>query len=95
MPNMLNGDLMRRLRPSTTCTGLITSWKFTPMVDIHTSDQLLQSTQDGGKCSDLKVNTSRASIKRNILMFKELLIPKEDISNVTRRRLERSINNGM
>jgi hypothetical protein len=95
MPNMLNGDSMRRPRPSTTCTGLTMSWKFTPMVDIHTSDQLLQSTQDGGRCSDLKVNTSRASIRRNTLMFKELLIPKEDISNVTRRRLERSINNGM
>jgi hypothetical protein len=64
------------------------------MVDIHTSEPLLQSTQDGGRCSDLKVLTLEASIRRNSSMFKELLIPKEDISNVMRRRLERSINNG-
>jgi hypothetical protein len=65
------------------------------MEDIHTSDPLLQLTPDGGKCSELKVLTLSLSIKTNTLTFKELLILKEDTSNVTRRRLERSINNGM
>jgi DNA polymerase III delta prime subunit len=65
------------------------------MVDIHTLEPLLQSTLDGGRCSDLKEHISEASVRRNILTFKELLIPKEDTSNVTRRRMERFINNGM
>jgi len=97
MPNMLNGDSMRRLRLSTTCGTPTTSWKFTPTVDIHTSEPLPQSTPDGGNCSELKELTlepsSRAST--NTSMFKEQLIPKEDTFNAMKLRTERSINNGI
>jgi hypothetical protein len=94
MPNMPNGDSMSRERQFTTCTGRTMSCKSIPMVDIHTLEPLLQSTPDGGRCSDLKEHISEASVRRNILTFKELLIPKEDTSNAMKQRTERSINNG-
>jgi hypothetical protein len=96
MQNMPNGDSTRRQRLSTICNGATTSWKFTPTVDIHTSELLPQSTPDGGNCSELKELTLDASrrIRTNILWFKELLIPKEDTFN-KQPRMERSINNGM
>jgi hypothetical protein len=63
------------------------------MVDIHTSDPLLQETPDGGNCSELMVPISEMR-EVNTLMFKDPLTLKEDTSNVMRPRVERSINNG-
>jgi len=86
---------MRRLSSSSTTTGRTMSWKSTQTEDIHTLDQQLQRTPDGGNYSDVKENTLDASIKirTNTLWFKELLIPKEDTFN-KQPRMERSINNG-
>jgi hypothetical protein len=49
-----NGTLMRFLRPSRTTTGNHIHLIFNPMEVQPTSDALLP-TQDGGKCSDIKV----------------------------------------
>jgi hypothetical protein len=96
MPNMPNGDSMRRPRFYSTCTGRTTSCKSTPTEDIHTLEQRLQSTQDGGNYSESKDLISEPSNRVSIStsMFKVQLILKEDTSNVTRPRMERSINNG-
>jgi hypothetical protein len=94
MPNMLNGDLMRRPSSFIMCTGRTTLWKSMEMEVIHTSDPQQQRTPDGGKCSDLKVPTSEVSINPNTLMSKDPPTLKEDTSNVMKPRVERSINNG-
>jgi len=61
MPNMLNGDSMRRPRQSTTCGTPTMSWKSTETEDIHTSELQPQSTPDGGNCSELKAHMSEPS----------------------------------
>jgi hypothetical protein len=93
MPNIHNGDSMRRPSLSSTCTGRTTLWKSMEMEDIHTSDLLPQRTQDGGNYSELKVLTSEMR-EVNILTFKVKLILKEDTSNVTKLKMVRSINSG-
>ena len=93
MPLMLNGYLMKEPKPLETTTGRLMLWKSIPTEDIHISELLLLKTQDGGKCSDMKVDTSPMSTER-LSMFKERLTQKEDISNVTRTRINKSINNG-
>jgi len=92
-----NGDSMREPRPSSTSTGRTTSWKSTETEDIHTSDQQLQSTQDGGNCSELRELTLEPLRRMwtSTSTFKVLLILKEDTSNAMKPRTEESINNGI
>jgi hypothetical protein len=96
MPNMPNGDSMRRPRSSSTCTGRTMSCKSTETEDIHTLEQKLLSTQDGGNYSESKDLISEPSNRVSIStsMFKEVLILKEDTFNVMKLRMVRSINNG-
>jgi len=95
MPSMLNGDSMRSPRLSSTCTGRTTLWKSTVTEDIHTLEQLLLSTQDGGRCSETEMMLTLSMKRASISMFKVLLTLKEDTSNVTRINQERSISNGI
>jgi len=87
---------MRELSSFSTITGRTMSWKSTETEDIHTLEQLLHKTLDGGRCSNTMVVTSMLSSTRtNTLTFKAKLIQKEDISNVTRLRMDKSTSNGM
>ena len=64
MLSTLNGDSMKRPRPSTTCIGRTTLCKSTPTVDIHILEPQLLSHPDGGKCSNMKVVTSMLLITK-------------------------------
>jgi len=52
-----NSSLMKSLRPSETTTGRTTALISKAMVDQLTSEQPLASTQDGGNCSGLKMDS--------------------------------------
>jgi hypothetical protein len=72
------------------------SWKFIPKVDIHILELLVESIQDGGRCGSVKELISMLLITRtSTWVSKEKLIPREDISLLTKQRMDKSINSGI
>jgi hypothetical protein len=87
-----NGSSTVLTRPSDPTTGRTTPLKFNRTVDHPTSELLQLSTQDGGKCSELKVLTLSMRKERSSMSQEELMMKTETSLSTT--NMENSTNNG-
>jgi hypothetical protein len=87
-----NGSSTALTRPSDPTTGRTMLLKSNPTVDHPTLDALQLSTQDGGKCSELKVLTLSMRKERSSMSQEELMMKTETSLSTT--NMENSTNNG-
>jgi len=70
-----------------TTTGRTIASTFKTMVEATTSGLFQASTQDGGRCSELKVN-SLSTRKERLLLSKEELMMKTETSSWSKRMVK-------
>ena len=90
--NTNNGSSTVLTRPSDQTTGRTMQLKSNPTVDHPTSELLQLSTQDGGKCSELKVLTLSMRKERSSMSQEELMMKTETSLSTT--NMENLTNNG-
>jgi hypothetical protein len=69
---------MRSLRQLETTTGRTTASTSKAMVEALTSELPQVSTQDGGRCSELRINSMSPMRKERLSQFQEDLIKKTE-----------------
>jgi hypothetical protein len=86
------GSSMELIRLSETTTGRTMPWSSNLMVVDNTSKSQVESTQDGGRCGEMKLH-SLSMIKERYLISKVVLILKADIFSPG-TSMERLTSNG-
>jgi hypothetical protein len=74
-----NSGLMKFQRPSETTTGKTTALIFKAMVTATTLELSLASIQDGGRCSDTKMDSSPTKEERLSKLLEELMMRIETL----------------
>jgi hypothetical protein len=74
-----NSGSMRSQKPSETTNGRTTALTFKATATATISEQSLASTQDGGRCSDTKMDTFQTKEERLLLLAVDLTMRIETL----------------